>query len=121
MDVVGTSIQTGLFHRFVRPSAEWTALLAEARKNEDTLAARYTTEEERLRAACRLIVGQAPPFRALLASVEDLKAFCNSCLTLRGPFEEGPLRRLVREQARLIGYLCDGAPLPDSPEVVLDL
>ena len=121
MGDIKASIQTGLFHRFVKPSAEWTALLDEARKNEEALAARYPTEDQQLRAACRIIAGEAPPLRSLLESAGDPEAFCASCLTLRGPFEEGPLRRQARELSRLLGYLSAGAPIPDSAQAVLDL
>ena len=114
-------IQTGLFGRYFEPSAEWLELLDTARENERTIRCLYPSAEEQESAACRLISGESRIFQAALCVLKDVRNFCEFCLELRGPFKGAKQRKLVREQTRLLGYLAEGAPIPDSPEAVLAL
>ena len=114
-------IETGLFGRFIVPSEEWKDLLQEAEEHESVIRRRFPFSSQQEAAACKLIIGENSALRNALLTADDTRSFLDSCLTLRGSFREGRVRRLVREQARLLGYLADGAPLPDSAEAVLSL
>ena len=112
---------TGLYHRFMEPSSEWTDLTARARKNEEALKRCFPTTEDHFRVACRQIALENPAIPESLRTVKKTDAFCASVLALRGPFDQGPLRRLAREQVRLLSYLSAGAPLPGAAGDVLSL
>ena len=114
-------IETGLFGRFIVPSEEWKDLLQEAEEHESVIRRRFPSSSQQEAAACKLIIGENSALRNALLTADDTRSFLDSCLTLRGSFQDGKLRRLAREQARLLGYLADGAPLPDSAEAVLSL
>ena len=114
-------IETGLFGRFIVPSEEWKDLLQEAEEHESVIRRRFPFSSQQEAAACKLIIGENSALRNALLTADDTRSFLDSCLTLRGSFQDGKLRRLAREQARLLGYLADGAPLPDSAEAVLSL
>lgn len=113
------AIETGVYGRFVTPSAEWRALVREARNREQALFRFFSTPEQRARAVRLLVAGEDEALRDMASSDDDLASFCDHCLSLRGPFEEGQRRRLLRERARLALYLQDNAPLPDSPAELL--
>lgn len=114
-------IETGLFGRFIVPSEEWKELLQEAETNEQVIRRRFPSASEQVAAACRLIAGENVTLQNALMISEDTSLFLDACLTLRGSFREGRVRRLVREQTRLLSYLTDGAPIPDSADGVLSL
>ena len=114
-------IETGLYGRFMVPSEEWSELIQEARENEQAIRRRFPSADEQESAALRLIVGENRTFADALYSAEDFREFFDFCLTLRGSCREAQERRLAREQVRLLGYLKDNAPLPDSPEGFLQL
>ena len=114
-------IETGLFGRFIVPSEEWKDLLQEAEEHESVIRRRFPFSSQQEAAACKLIIGENSALRNALLTADDTRSFLDSCLTLRCSFQDGKLRRLAREQARLLGYLADGAPLPDSAEAVLSL
>lgn len=105
-----------LLHGFRLPE-----LLVEARTNEQALRGSFPSEADQEYAARRLIAGKNPALQEALLSAADPAAFYDFCLTLRGPLLEGRQRRILREQARLLGYLADPAPLPDSAEALLRL
>lgn len=114
-------IAAGLYHRYIKPSPEWMELAACARRNERALVRRFPAAGDPFRAARLQIILDNPAIPESLGAAERTDAFSSSVLALRGPFEQGPLRRLAREQARLLGYLSAGAPLPGSAEDVLSL
>ena len=114
-------IRIGLFDRYFEPSAEWLELLDIARENERVIRCMYPSAEEQEEAACNLIPGDTWIFQAALLALKDVRKFCEFCLMLRGPFKGARQRKLAREQSRLLRYLAEGAPIPDSPESVLKL
>ena len=114
-------IKTGLYGRYLEPSEEWTELLVEARTNEQAVRGSFPSEADREAAARRLIAGNSPVLQEALRSVADPGAFCDFCLSMRGPLQEGRQRRIIREQARMLDYLADHAPIPDSAEALLQL
>ena len=114
-------IRIGLFDRYFEPSAEWLELLDIARENERVIRCMYPSAEEQEEAACNLIPGDTWIFQAALWALKDVRKFCEFCLMLRGPFKGARQRKLAREQSRLLRYLAEGAPIPDSPESVLKL
>lgn len=114
-------IATGLYHRYIKPSSEWMELTAGARRNERALIRRFPAAEDQFRAARLQIALDNPAVPESLVAVKKTDAFSSSVLALRGPFDQGPLRRLAREQARLLSYLSAGAPLPGSAGDVLSL
>ncbi|MBR2854665.1 MAG: Fic family protein [Clostridia bacterium] len=114
-------IETGLYGRFLEPSEEWPELLVEARSNEKAVRGSFPSEDDQEAAARRLIAGDNPVLQEALRSAADPEAFCDFCLSMRGPLPEGRQRRILREQARLLGYLANPALLPDSAEALLQL
>ena len=114
-------ICTGLYHRYVKPSPEWTELLTKARENERAIQERFPAAEEQLRAGCRQLARDNPALPEDLASEKKMDAFCSSVLSLRGPLQQGPLRGLAREQMRLLGFLSSGVTMPGSADEILDL
>ena len=115
------AIETGMFGRYIVPSEEWHELLSEAEANERAIRSRYPSVSEQEAAACELIAGENELLWLKLLTAKDIQSFLNDCLTLRGSFREARQRRLAREQARLLGYLAEGAPLPKSGDGVLSL
>ena len=114
-------IETGLYGRYILPSEEWLELVLEARKGEEAVRLRFPSAAEQEAAICRLIAGKNQTLRKALMSAENTETFLEDCITLRGPLHEGRQRRIVRELARLQGYLADKAPIPDSAEDLLSL
>jgi hypothetical protein len=114
-------IETGLYGRYIEPSEEWAEVLVEARSNEQAVRGRFPSEADQEAAARRLIVENNLALQEALLSATAPEAFCDFCLSLRGPFQEGRQRRIIREQARLLGYLANPTPLPDSAETLLQL
>lgn len=94
------TIDTGFNGKFFVPSEEWQELVLEARENERAMRQRFPSDKETDEAAIKLIAGDPE-----LPGPEDKEAFVEACLSMRGPFREGKLRRAVREKARLIRYL----------------
>ena len=115
------AIETGLFGRFIVPTEEWGELLCEAEANERAVRSRFPSQAEQEAAACELIAGENEMLWLRLLTAEDARSFMEFCLELRGGVSEARQRRLVREQARLLEYLPEGAPVPDSAGAVLSL
>ena len=118
---LANAIETGLFGRFIVPTEEWRELLCEAEANEQAIRRRFPSPAEQEAAACELIAGENEILWLKLLTAEDARSFLEFCLKLRGGVLEARQRRLVREQARLLEYLAEGAPVPDSAGAVLSL
>ena len=115
------AIETGLFDRFIVPSEEWRELLCQAEANERAIRSQYPSAAGQESAACELIAGENEMLWLKLLTAENTRSFLEFCLKLRGGCSEARQRRLAREQARLLEYLADGAPIPDSAGAVLSL
>lgn len=110
------AIDTGLDGKIILPSEEWQELVLEARENELAIRRRFPSEREAEKEALRLAAGSLP-----LPEINDREAFTEACLSLRGPFKEGRIRRTAREKVRLIRYLDGNAVPVSSREDILKL
>ena len=70
------AVQTGVYGRYVTPSAKWQALVREARNREQGLLRFFSTTEKQERAVRLLVAGEDLALRDMAVSDADLAAFC---------------------------------------------
>lgn len=114
----GRPILTGVDGRVFTPTARWLQTLEAVRASERRLSALLPHGEERELLLRRIILGEAKPGISFPDARTDTEAFCTDALSVPG--DDRSIRDL-RERARVLMYLRDGAGLPRAPEDLLAL